>query len=388
MKINLLDRAMYAGDPEPAYAWMRDHAPVYHDDETGLWALTRHEDVVWAETHPAVLSSARGSRPNSGAQPSMIDSDDPLHTRRRRLVYKGFTPRRVADYETHVRDVATSLIDAVAPLGQCDLVQDIAAPLPMQMIAEMLGVPPEDGKLLQHWSDKLISGADDARYQTADVANAAIDFAVYADRIIDERRSQPVQDLLSLLVHARHDGEELSHEELIGESMLLLIGGNETTRNAITGGVEQLIRTPAQRDRLLADPSLIPAAVEECLRWVSPIINMARTATTDVTVRDVTIPEGDQVLLMYGAANRDPAVFDAPDTFDVGRTPNPHVSFGFGTHFCLGASLARLEIRVMLEELMRRLPDMELADPTAPVPRTPSSFIRGIPSMPVVFSPA
>jgi cytochrome P450 family 142 subfamily A polypeptide 1 len=300
-------------------------------------------------------------------------------------VYKGFTPKRVADYEQHVREVATSLIDEVAPLGRCDLVQDLAAPLPMRMIAELLGVPPEDGKQLQHWSDLLISGADDHRYQTDEIATAALDFGVYADRIIDERRSQPVEDLLSILVHARHDGEALSHEELIGETLLLLIGGNETTRNAISGGMEQLMRHPDQRQRLIDDPSLIPTAVEEFLRWVSPIINMARTTTQDLEIRGVTIPAGDQVLLMYAAANRDPAVFERADEFDVGRHPNPHVSFGFGTHFCLGASLARLEIRVMLEELLRRLPDIRLEDPDAPVPRTPSSFIRGIPRMPVVF---
>jgi cytochrome P450 family 142 subfamily A polypeptide 1 len=388
VKINLLDRTMYAGDPEPAYAWLRANAPVYHDPETKLWALTLHEDVVWAEKHPELLSSARGSRPNVGPQPSMIDCDDPAHTRRRRLVYKGFTPKRVADLEDHVREVARSLIDRVAPLGACDVVRDLAAPLPMRMIAEFLGVPPEDGEQLQHWSDQLISGADDARYQTEAVANAAIDFAVYADRIIEERRTAPLEDLLSILVHARHDKQGLTHEELIGESLLLLIGGNETTRNAITGGLEQLLRHPDQHAALVASPAGIATAVEEFLRWVSPIINMARTAVTDVVVRDSTIPAGDQVLLMYGSANRDPAVFKDAEVFDATRTPNPHVSFGFGTHFCLGASLARLEIRVMLEELLRRLPDLALADPSAPVARTPSSFIRGIPSLPVVYTPA
>ncbi len=385
MKINLLDRAMYSGDPEPQYAWLRDNAPVYHDDESGLWALTKHEDVVWAEAHPQLLSSASGSRPHTPPQPSMIDSDDPVHLRRRRVVNKGFTPRRIADHEAHVREITIGLIDAVLPRGECDLVQDLAAPLPMHMIAELLGIPPEDGKLLQHWSDLLISGADDRRYHTDAIAQAALDFAVYTDRIIDDRRANPINDLISLLVHARPGEESLTHEELIGESLLLLIGGNETTRNAISGGVEQLIRTPAQRQLLLDDPSLIPSAVEECLRWVSPIINMARTAAEDVTLRGVTIPAGDEVLLMYAAANRDPEVFEDAGAFDVTRSPNNHVSFGFGTHFCLGASLARLEIKVMLEELLQRIPNMQLADPSAPVPRTPSTFIRGIPSMPVVW---
>ena len=382
MDINLLDRAWYAGDPEPGYAWLREHRPVYHDPHTGLWGLARHRDVVWAETHPDLFSSALGSRPGREPQPSMIDCDDPRHLRHRRLVNKGFTPRRVADHEAHLREVVTELIDAVEPLGGCDLVRDLAAPLPMRMIAELLGVPPSDGPMLQEWSDQLISGADDPRYRTDAVMLAALGFAGYADGIIAERRESPQDDLLSLLVTA---ADSLSHEELIGESMLLLVGGNETTRNAITGGMEALLRDPAQHARLVADPSLIPSAAEEFLRWVSPIINMARTTTRDVAVGDVVIPEGDQVLLMYASANRDPAVFDRPDRFDITRDPNPHVSFGFGTHFCLGASLARLEIRVMLEELTRRLPRLALADPAATVARTPSSFIRGIPSLPVVW---
>jgi cholest-4-en-3-one 26-monooxygenase len=380
---NLLDRAFYAGDPYPEYARMRSEEPVYHDKETGLWALTRHADVVWAERHPQVLSSAQGSRCGRQPQPSMIDCDDPLHTRRRKLVSKGFTPRRVADHESHIREVVTSLIDAVIGKGECDLVRDLAAPLPMRMIAELLGVPPSDGDRLQHWSDMLISGADDPRYRTDAVMEAAMEWGAYAYAIIEARRAAPQGDLMSLLVH---DPEEPTLEELIGESLLLLVGGNETTRNVISGGMEALMRHPDQRDALVADPSLIPAAVEECLRWVTPIINMLRTAVTDVEVGGVTIPAGDQVFLLYAAANRDPEVFDAPDRFDVRRSPNNHVSFGFGTHFCLGAALARLEIRVMLEELLRRIPDMRLADPEAPVPRTPSSFIRGIPSMPVTWS--
>lgn len=382
MDINLLDRAWYAGDPDPGYAWMREHAPAYHDAQTGLWALARHRDVVWAETHPELFSSAQGSRPGREPQPSMIDCDDPRHLRHRRLVNKGFTPRRVADHEAHLREVVTALIDAVEPAGGCDLVRDLAAPLPMRMIAELLGVPPADGVMLQEWSDALISGADDPRYRTDAVMIAALGFAGYADGIIDERRRSPQADLLSLLVHAP---DPLTHDELIGESMLLLIGGNETTRNAITGGMEALLRDRDQRDRLVAHPALIPSAAEEFLRWVTPIINMARTTTRDVAIADTTIPEGEQVLLLYASANRDTAVFDDPFRFDIGRDPNPHVSFGFGSHFCLGASLARLEIKVMVEELLRRLPTIALADPGAPVARTPSSFIRGIPSLPVVW---
>ena len=387
VEVGLLDRAFYAGDPYPAYARLREHAPVCWDPDSELWGLALHEDVVWAEKHPELFSSARGSRPKSGPNPSMIDSDDPRHARQRRLVYKGFTPKRVGEQEEHVRRIATELIDAVAPRGSCNLVRELAAPLPMILIAEMLGVRPDDRELLQRWSDQLISGADGPENVTAEVQLAAGEFYEYASAIIEARRREPADDLISILVHAEVDGERLSHEELLGESLLLLIGGNETTRNVISGGMEALIQHPEQRGRLLEDPAGVPLAAEECLRWVTPIINMARTATRDVELRGRTIRAGQQLLLMYGSANRDERVFERPDEFDVERHPNPHVGFGFGAHFCLGASLARLEIRVMLEELLRRLPDLQLA-PDAEVTRTPSSFIRGISSMPVVFTPA
>jgi cholest-4-en-3-one 26-monooxygenase len=387
VKPNLLDRSFYAGDPFPAFAWLRENEPVYRDLETGIWALLRHDDVGWADKNADMFSSALGSRPRAGAQPSMIDSDDPLHKRRRSLVDKGFHPRAVANMEAHARAIATELIDAVAPRGECDLVADLAAPLPSTVIGDILGMRREDRATLEHWSDVMITGADGPENVTPEVLEAFADFSSTMDAIIEDRRSTPREDVISILVHAEIDGESLSHDELIGESLLILIGGNETTRHSISGGLEAMMRHPEERKRLLDDPALMRTAVEECLRWVTPIANMARTATKDVDVRGRTIPEGDQVLLMYSSANRDENVFERPDVFDVTRHPNPHISFGMGAHFCLGAALARLEIRVMLEEVLRRLPDMQLADADAPVPRTHSSFIRGIATLPVVFGP-
>jgi cholest-4-en-3-one 26-monooxygenase len=386
MDVRLLDRSFYAGDPEPAYAWLREHEPVYLDSSSGVWGLSRYEDVVWAERQPGLFSSAQGSRPRTPPNPSMIDSDDPRHARQRGIVYRGFTPRQVAGHEAHLRQVARELVDAVAPLGRCDVVADLAAPLPMIVIAELLGVPVDDRHTLQRWSDQLISGADGPENVTDEVLTAATEFYTYASEIIERRRRDPQDDLISLLVHAEVDGHRLSREELLGESLLLLIGGNETTRNVISGAIEALLAHPDQRRALAEDPSQLPVAVEECLRWVTPILNMARTTTADVEVRGRTIPAGEEVLLMYGSANRDERVFDHPEVFDVGRSPNPHIAFGFGGHFCLGASLARLEIRVMLDEVLRRLPDLELA-PGTEVRRVPSSFIRGIASMPVEFTP-
>jgi len=384
--VNLLDGTFYAGDPEPAYAWLRANAPAYRDAATGVWGLARYDDIIYASRHPEIFSSAQGSRPNTPSDTSMINQDDPRHTWQRKLVNKGFTPRRIAEHEAHIRAIATSLIDAVAPRGHCDFVKDLAAPLPMILIAELLGVRTDDRDLLQHWSDELIKGADGTENVTPAVLAAFSEFVTYQREIIRDRHARPQDDLMSILVRAEIDGQRFTDDEIISESLLLLVGGNETTRNVISGAMEALIRHPDQRAVLRNDPAKLPVAVEEFLRWVTPILNMRRTATRDVELHGETIRAGDQVLLMYGSANRDERVFTAPERFDVQRDPNPHVAFGFGPHFCLGASLARLEIRVMFEELLRRLPDIELA-PAAQVRRTPSSFIRGIQSMPVDFTP-
>ena len=385
MKPNLLDRDFYAGDPFPTFAWMRAHSPVYHDPKSGLWGLFRHEDIVWAERHREIFSNAPGSRPRNGPQPSMIDSDDPIHIRRRHLVDKGFAMSRVAAYEDWIRSIVTELIDSIDQAGGCDVVRDLAAPLPTAVIADLLGVRKEDRAALQQWSDEMISGADGIENVTETVLKAAADYYAYMNAVLDDRRAHPREDLISVLVHAQIDGQGLSQDELMGESLLLLVGGNETTRNAISGGIEALLRDRRQWEMLLDDPEKIPGAVEECLRWVTPVINMARTTTRDVEVRGRAIPQGDQVLLMYTSGNRDENVFERPDEFDILRDPNPHITFGYGTHYCLGASLARVEIRVMLQELVRRLPGISLADPTGAVRHTHSSFIRGLLALPVTI---
>jgi len=382
--IDLLDRTLYAADPYPALANLRANEPVCHDDK-GMWALLLHEDVVWAERRPDLLSSANGSRPRSFAQPSMIDSDDPVHKRRRGIVDRGFHPRPIAEEERRIRETAVELIDAVLRKEECDVVHDLAGPLPMIVIGDMLGTPRERTSELQYWSDVMLSGADGPENTTQEVLDAYAAFVAMMDAIISDRKKNPGDDLISALVRAHPGDDGLNREEIIGEALLLLIGGNETTRNVISGGLEALMRHPEQKQKLIDDPALIPSAVEECLRWVTPVINMARTATADVVVRDRTIPAGDQVLLMYASANRDERVFDHPENFDVTRTPNPHVTFGHSTHFCLGASLARLEIKVMLEEVLTRLPGMRLEDPEAEIERTRSSFIRGITALPVVL---
>ncbi|HTO08665.1 MAG TPA: cytochrome P450 [Myxococcota bacterium] len=389
-EIRLLDGTFYLGQPLEHYRWLRRHAPVYWDPSGGLWAVSRHSDVMAVSKNPEVFCSRMSSRPDAPAIPSMINLDDPQHRRRRNLVNKGFTPRRVDDHEPKIRAICRELIAAVAGKGRCDFVREIAAPLPMIVIGDLLGVAPEDrGKLLR-WSDDLIAGTDAAAPPEVKLRmmTAATEYVQYAQRVIADRRSKPLQDdLMSVLVHAEIDGERLSDEDLIQESLLILVGGDETTRHVITGGMLALIQHPDARRALAANRTAIPTAVEEMLRWVTPIKNMNRTATVDTELGDQKIRAGEKVLLLYEAANRDERVFAEPDRFDPTRTPNDHVAFGgYGAHFCLGAALARLELRVMFEELLAGLPELAL-EPASPPRWRPSNFIVGIEHMPVVFAP-
>jgi cytochrome P450 family 142 subfamily A polypeptide 1 len=386
--IDLCNGRFWAGDHHEALTWMRAEAPLYWDGI--VWGVTRYDDVKAISKDPATFSSAGGIRPQQGPLPMMIDMDDPAHLKRRLLVNKGFTPRRVRDSEPAVQEACTQILDAVAEQGEADLVNDIAAHLPMIMIGDALGVRPEDRADLLRWSDDMLKGlSTEATVEQLEAAGTAFgEYTAYAHAVIADRRAEARDDLMSILVHAEVDGERLDDEEIVQESLLILIGGDETTRHVISGGVQQLLLHRDQWDRVVADPSVRPSAVEEMLRWVTPIKNMVRTATRDVELHGQRIEEGDELMLLYPSANRDEAVFDDPFRFDVTRSPNEHVAFGFGPHFCLGASLARLEISVMLDQLAARLPDLELAHPDAPVELRPANFVSGLEALPVRFSPA
>ncbi len=388
-EIRLLDGAFYIDRPLEHYAWMRTHAPVYYDPNGEIWGITLYEDVMRVSKSPEIFSSAKGSRPDSWT-PSSINMDDPEHKRRRGLVNRGFTPGRLAAHESRVREICSWLIDAVCERGECEFVREIAAPLPLIMIGDMLGMPKEDFETLLRWSETMLqatsSTATQAELEAATAAGG--EYFTYIMGAIGERKKKPTDDLVSLLVHGEIDGERLTDEEIAHESLLILVGGDETTRHVITESALALMQNSEQRNKLIDDPSRLRVAVEEFLRWVSPIKNMNRTATQDTDLRGQMIREGDKVLLLYQAANRDERAFENPDTFDVERQPNDHVAFGgYGAHHCLGASLARLELRVMFDELLRRLPDMRLAS-DEPLPRRPSNFIAGLESMPVRFTPS
>ena len=371
--------------PKPVYAHLRTHRPVYWDAVNELWGISRHRDIVAIEKDPATWSNAGGYRPNIPADPSMIGVDDPLHAERRRLVARRFTPRAVTGHEQMVRETVTALIDAVADRGDAEVVAELAAPLPAKMIGHLLGFPDDDWPKLVHWSTSTILLGGGPRYATDEGIMSAADFGMAAIDVANERRGCPMDDLMSVWTQAEVDGRSLGDDDLASDALLLLDGGAETTRTVITNGFDTLIAHPEQRELLRREPERVSTAVEELIRWTTPVLNMCRVATRDTEVAGTPVKAGQQVVLMYGSANRDESVFDEPQRFDVARDPNPHIAFGFGTHFCLGASLARLELRIMFEELTRRLDDWARADDLGPR-RTPNAFVRGIEAFPVTFT--
>jgi len=383
--IRLTDGRFWARDPQRELAWLRANAPVYRDD-SGVWGIGRYDDVLAVSRDSERFSNRGGIRPDAPPMTHMIDLDDPEHKRRRNLVNRGFTRGRVAAREPRIREIAVELLERAAARGEFDFVMDLAAWLPLIVIGDMLGVERDAYDDLLRWSDDLVKGTGSSAEALEQATRSFIEYQTYQQRVIDDRRSRPPQnDLVSILVHAEIDGERLTDEQLLAESLLILIGGDETTRHVITGGMYELFRNPDARAALAADPSRIPVAVEEMLRWVTPIKNMARIATRDTELRGETIREGEKVLLLYPSANRDERVFSNPFEFDIGRTPNEHLAFGYGAHFCLGASLARLELKVFFEEVLTRLPGLHLMDEERP-PLRVSNFISGYESMRVAVA--
>jgi cholest-4-en-3-one 26-monooxygenase len=388
--VDLADGSFYAGDSRSAYAWMRTNEPVFRD-RNGLAGAASYRAVIEAERQPELFSSAGGIRPEHvPTVPQMIDMDDPGHLRRRKLVNAGFTRKRVQNLGASIGELCDALIDAVCDRGQCDFVWDLAAPLPMAVIGDMLGVRPEDRALLLKWSDDLVSNLSShltAEHQQI-IMDAFVAYHGYTTKLIGERRSEPTDDLISALVHAVIDGERLSDDDIIMDVLLILVGGDETTRHTLSGGTEQLLRHPDQWEALRADPErLLPGAVEEMLRWTSPVKNMCRTVTADTVFHGTELKQGEKIMLLFESADFDDQQFPDPEKFDITRHPNNHVAFGFGSHFCLGNQLARLELTAMTRRLLERLPDLQLASGN-PLPLRPANFVSGLEKMPVVFTPS
>jgi cytochrome P450 len=380
-------------DPYPVYRRLRDEFPVHHNPRMRFWTLSRYDDVLAALQAPDLYISGKGvyvgvpdyEEANLTASvPLLITTDRPRHTRLRALVSRAFTPRRVALLEHRIRAIARGLLDDVKGMPAFDLVREFSGPLPTIVIAEMLGVPAED----QEWfKEKSIAVAQfdpttiRDREAAAQQAGPAIELGQYLAEVLAQRRNEPREDLLSALLAAEIDGERLSDAELIGFGFLLLVAGNETTTNLISNAAILLDRHRDQRRLLLEDPKRISGAIEEFLRYDSPVQGLARTTTAPVTLHGVTIPAGGRVLLLFGSANHDERVIADAARFDVLRDPNPHLAFGFGAHFCLGANLARLEARVAFEEFLPRLPDYRMTETR--VERHCSGPIRGALRLPI-----
>jgi len=397
--IDLSDKDAYQrGVPHEWFTRMRREAPVvWHDlpdgEGTGFWAITRYDDVVMVNRDNALFSSHEGCvfmwdlPPDQLEQQRMmmLNMDPPLHTRYRRIVNRGFTPRMVQELADTLRTRTTSIVDQVAERGECDFVVDVAAELPLQAIADILGVPQEDRHKMFDWSNRMI-GADDPEYGITEEnqAEASMELFAYAHGLAAARQEHPGEDLISILLKANVDGEALSELELDLFFLLLTVAGNETTRNLISHGMVALLEHPDQLELVRRDRSLLPGAVDEMLRWASPVMHFRRTAMEDTEIGGQPIKKGDKVVIFYISANRDEAVFEDPFTFDVRRTPNEHVAFGGGgPHFCLGANLARLEINIMFNEVLDRLHDIEL---NGPVQRLRSNFINGLKHIPLKYT--
>ncbi|MEO8605985.1 MAG: cytochrome P450 [bacterium] len=368
-----------------AFQRLRAEAPVYWHATPGFWTLTRLDDVVAVSRDPATFCSGRGvlladSEREIAPRQSIIYMDPPEHSKYRKLAQPAFSPGRLRALEARIAATARALLARIEPGRPCDLVDAFAAPLPMLVIADLLGVPGSDRAQFKQWSDAIIEAGS-----TPTETNMAqsMELLAYFSSVLAERRQTPGEDLISVLLTSEVDGERLEEFDLLMFCMTLLVAGNETTRNLISHGAHALATHPAEHARLAADATLLPRAVEEMLRWGSPIMSFMRTATRDTTIRDTPIRAGDRLLLLYAAANRDEAVFGADaESFSIGRDTSRHVAFGFGEHFCLGAALARMEGRIAFAELMARFPRLELA---GEVERLPSLFLRGIVRLPMTL---
>ena len=386
---------------------LRASQPVYWNpeaDAAGFWALTKYDDIEFASKNPKLFSSAKengGHRifneneiDENNTEASMISLDPPQHAAYRRMVTPGFVPKRISGMEERIRTRVTRLLDRLEERGkdgnEVEFIDAVAAALPIEVLAELFGAPDADGPKLFEWSNATV-GEDDPELRVSDdyMRQCIMEMATYSAGLWQARIEKPGEDLISMLAHsqvpnAEGKAEPMSFAAYIGTFILLVVAGNETTRNSISGGLLALSENPDQRAKLLADPSLIPSAVQEIIRWVSPVLHMRRTATEDTEIGGQAIAKGDKIVMWYASANRDETKWANPFDFDVARYSDPHaptqLGFGVGQHFCLGSRLAELQLRVLFEEMLKRFPDIHVS---GPVRRLRSNFIAGIKEMPV-----
>jgi cholest-4-en-3-one 26-monooxygenase len=402
-EISLVDQDSYARDGAPfeALAWLRANAPVYRHaggpGQPAFWAVTKHSDVEYVSRHPDLFSSYRrlalfDEMPDEDVAAHrlmMLNMDPPQHTRQRGFISRVFTPRMIARMEADIRRVCDALLDEVAPHGEADFVRDIAAPLPLHVLCELMGIPRGDRPRLFRLSNQLAGYTGEEFVRCAEghaaqvMRDAALEYYLYANDLATQRRAAPCDDIVTRLLGKDGQGESLTTDEFDMFMLMLAVAGTETTRNAAAGGMLAFFEHPAQWRRLVAEPGLAESAAEEVVRWVSPVNLFRRTATRDTELRGQPIAEGEKVVVFYSSANRDEDVFTDPETFDIGRDPNPHLGFGGGgPHFCLGRHLAVLQLRVLFAALAERMPGIAPAGQAA---RHRSNFTNGINQLPVRF---
>lgn len=401
--VAFLDPATWDANIHERMRWLRRNDPVHWSPKDDCWVLSKFEDVSAVSKDQELFTSEHGVRLGNAPKIGLIDEGEPRHGKLRGLINKGFTPRMVRKLEIAFRQIVKDSLDAIAKQGSCDFVEDVAVPLPLLVIAEMIGIRQEDRMRFHEWSDAMIRG-DGAKDPAilGKAGQAFVAYSAYVTEIIEDRRKNPKDDLVSILVGAHDSGMlrnfeqklddhhtdvhqlSLANNELIMLLVILLVAGNETTRNGLSGGMQLLIENPDQRQKLIDDPSLLPMAVEEMVRLVAPVHSFARTTTRDTVIRDREIKAGERVLMLYPSANRDEDVYEDADAFRVDRNAL-HLGFGLGPHFCLGANLARMEMRVAFEELLRRFPDMEYTDGGPVI--VPSALVRSCVQMNLRFTP-
>jgi len=403
--IDIIDPDLFVQNGYPHEAWtlLRREAPVYwyeRPDVQPFWAITKHADIVEVSRQPDLFNTLPAERrllfvfkeepgqerPEEPLLRQLLNMNPPEHGAYRSVVNRRFTPRAIEQLRTQIDEVTTEVLDGAVGKSECDFVTTIAAKLPLAVISEMFGIPRSDWDLMFRLSNELI-GPEDPEYNKSESIRESLDrarmeFFQYFSRLIEDRTKNPRDDLATALTNGKVDGKPIPTFELLSYFALLIVAGNETTRNAITGGLHALINHPDQWQRLKCDPSLIPTAVDEIFRWVSPVIQFTRIATRDTELRGEKIKAGDVLGLFYPSANRDEDVFANPFTFDIARNPNHHLAFGIGEHYCLGANLARMELQIMFRHLMERL---EYAEPAGPLERMRSSFVGGLKHMPIRY---
>jgi cytochrome P450 family 142 subfamily A polypeptide 1 len=385
--VDLLDPAFYDSLPHGTYTWMRAHEPLFRDEPNGLWGVTRHRDIQDVEARSREFISGQGYRSfHSPGETNMIAQDDPRHAEQRRLVSRRFTPKAVRTHEAWIRDTTRTLVDQFLADGQVEVISSLAGQIPTRLTARLLGWDEDRWPDIKSWSERLMQYdlvATDLEAMSG-MMHAIVEFSGDLQPMVDERKGCPMDDLVSVWANAEIDGEGLDFESIMHETGLFISGGAETTRTVISRGLRAFCEFPDQWQRLIDEPATIATAVDEMVRWVTPLHNFFRTAAVDTQVGGHPVAAGDRFVLLYASGNRDEDVFDDPFRFDVGRAPNPHVGFGFGTHYCLGASLARFLLTVVLEELTARMTDLHVVEE---IESTPSIFAPMVKSFTLGFTP-